>query len=185
MFYKKRKLPVIAALIVCLLFLSACLPDMRLTRFFTSPVTSGVSQQQAVPLKKASPKSPPLYCMVGRGAFLFGKDWYDFKDAMFSIRQGERASIQITSIRNKKEMVIQVFFDECGQRLLFCPVTDAAPSQLISCASLYALKEDLQHGIKRTFNIPDSVKDGTIACAFIQEKLKSLTAPVGTLYKRP
>ena len=183
MFFKKRKLSVIAALIFCLSFLSACLPDMELTRFITLPEVF-VSSKQAVPMEEVSPELPLLYCKVVRGSALFGKNWYAFKNSMFSLRQGDRTSIQITSIRNKEEMEIQVFFDKCGQKLLFCPVTEVTPDQLISCASLYALKEDLHQGIKRTFNIPDAVRDGTIACAFLQEKLKALTAPVGSLYKR-
>ncbi|MFH1158217.1 MAG: hypothetical protein V1721_04960 [Pseudomonadota bacterium] len=171
MSFEKRKLPVIAASIACLSFLSACLQDMGLTEFFTLPVASG-EQQQAVSLEASLPVSPSLYCRVGRGSALFGQDWYAFKDALFSLRQGDRTSIQITSTRNKEEMVIQVFFDGGGQKLLFCPVTDVAPGQLIPCASLYALKEDLQQGIKRTFDIPAAVQDGTITCSFLQENIR-------------
>ena len=54
---------------------------------------------------------------------------------------------------------------------------NAAPSQRISCTSLYALEEDLQDGIKRTFDIPSVLRGGAITCAYSQEKLRPLGIP--------
>ena len=175
MSFKKRKFPVVGTLIVCSFFLSACLSDIELKGFFTPFVTAEVLEITSS--EEVLSESPLLYCKIGRGTVLFGRKWYSFKDSSFSIRQGERTRIKITGKRNKKEREIQVFFDECGQKMLFCPVTNAAPGQLISCASMYALKEDLEQGIKRTFNVPSVIRDGTISCAFLQEKMKSLAIP--------
>lgn len=175
MFFKKRKFPVAAFLLVCSLFLSACLSDIELKGFFTPFITSEASQ--TVSSEEVLPKSPLLYCKVGRGTVLFGRKWYSFKDSSFSIYQGERTRIKIIGKRNKKEREIQIFFDKCGQKMVFCPVTDFAQGKRISCASMYALKEDLEQGIKRTFNVPSVIRDGTISCAFLQEKMKSLAIP--------
>jgi hypothetical protein len=75
-------------------------------------------------------------------------------------------------------MTIQALFDGDGQKLIFCPFLNVAPDQRISCSSLYALEDDLQAGIKRTFDIPSAVRGGSITCAYTQENLRSLTTGV-------
>lgn len=170
---KIRKFLSAAWLMTFPLLLSACLPDMP--RFGGgTPETVSVSQMAAT---APSPESPPLYCMIGRGSALFGKDWYDFADTRFSLIRGEHTNVKISRIRSSDEMTIQAFFDGNGQKLIFCPFLDVPPDQPISCNSIYALEDDLQDGIKRTFDIPSAVRGGGITCAYSPEKLRPLAIP--------
>ena len=135
----------------------------------------------------AKPDTPPLYCTVGHGTALFGRDWYDFADVEFELYRGQPADVNLTQTRGTQHMTIQALFDGSGQKLIFCPFLTVAPGsktaptpeQRISCASLYALEDDLHDGIKRTFDIPAAVRGGAITCAYTQENLRSLKLPAG------
>jgi len=165
--FKIRKLPIKAVLISCSLLLSACLSEPDRPPIAVSQMTTPAP----------SPALPPLYCRVGRGSALFGHDWYDFNDALFILHRGDPVNLKISSSRNGGEMTIRAVFDGGGQKLIFCPFINAASSQQIFCTSLYALEEDLQEGIKRTFDIPGVVRGGGITCAYSQEKLRPLATP--------
>ena len=166
-------------MIFSLFLLTACLPDMNMMGGDYRPMTVEVSKM-TTPATGAlvMPEKPPLYCKIGRGSALFGREWYDFSDTLFALHQGLRVNINVSRVRSSETMTIQVFFDGNGQKLIFCPVVDAAPNQRISCASLYALEDDLQDGIKRTFDIPAAVRGGMITCAYNQASLKPLNTPV-------
>lgn len=152
--------------------LSACVPGMATDNH---PSTVEVSQ---ITTPIAKPDMPPLYCKAGRGSALFGREWYDFSDTTFPLQQGTSAHIKISRQRSTEEMTIHAFFDGNGQKIIFCPfVVEAAPTERISCSSLYALEGDLKEGIKRTFDIPSAVRGGVITCAYDQEKLQSLVTP--------
>ena len=135
-----------------------------------------------------NPDTPPLYCRIGHGTALFGRDWYDFEDVDFQIYRGKPADINLSRIHGEQQMTIQALFDGSGQKLIFCPFLTVAPGanaapapdQRISCASLYALEDDLRDGIKRTFDIPAAVRGGAITCAYTPEKLRSLKLPAGS-----
>jgi hypothetical protein len=118
------------------------------------------------------PDTPPLYCRIGRGSALFGHDWYDFDDVDFALERGTPSNVRLTRIHSTQQMTIQALFDGSGQKLIFCPFLNVGENQRISCSSLYALEDDLQDGIRRTFDIPSAVRGGAITCAYQQTSLK-------------
>jgi len=160
---KIRKFQVAAALLPCMLLLSACLPEIA-----DNPPLD-VSQ---VATALENPETPPLYCKVGRGEALFGRNWHDFNDTLFALHRGSRAPVKISRSRSMEQMKIEAFFDGNGQKLIFCPFIKAAPNQRISCSSLYALDDDLKDGIRRTFDIPSALRRGVITCAYDQSRLR-------------
>jgi hypothetical protein len=119
----------------------------------------------------------PVYCKAGRGSALFGHTWYDFQDTSFRLFRGERVDIQIPRKNETEAMTIQGLFDENGQKMVFCPVLDVPAGHRIACTSIYMLEDDLQSGIKRTFDIPNAIRGAAITCAYMQENLKSLNTP--------
>lgn len=175
--FRIRKLTACLALAGGLL-LSGCTTDM----FSLTPAPPPIQPVSVaeVTTPPPAPDTPPLYCKIGRGSAQFGRDWYDFSDTTFALRRGAPADVNLTRIHNTQQMTIQALFDGSGQKLIFCPFLKvAAPDQRISCFSIYALDEDLQDGIKRTFDIPSAVRGGAITCAYRQERLKPLAAPGG------
>ena len=121
------------------------------------------------------PGAPLLYCRIGRGSALFGRNWYDFDETLFTLHRGDRISVSVPRQRGAEAMTIQAIFDSGGQKMVFCPVIAGPPDQHIRCTSLYMLEDDLQDGIKRTFDIPDAVRGGEISCATAPGNLKSLS----------
>ncbi|HYD19342.1 MAG TPA: hypothetical protein VEF76_12775 [Patescibacteria group bacterium] len=115
-----------------------------------------------------------LYCTVGRGSAKFGRNWKDFSDTQFRLTPQSRANVALPAKKGGEEMAFQAMFDLEGQKLLFCPVVQGDPDDKVACASIYALDDDLQAGIKRTFDIPDAVRGGAITCAYKTENLKKL-----------
>jgi hypothetical protein len=119
----------------------------------------------------------PLYCRVGRGSALFAHNWYDFDDVTFLLHRGHPANVQLSRVRSDEKMTIQALFDGAGQKLIFCPFLNVPQDQRITCASEYALEDDLNDGIKRTFDIPAAVRGGFVTCAYAQENLRPLSVP--------
>ena len=180
-----------ATLVIFPLLLSGCVTDSYFDKInpFSSPPPIPPVSVAAVTTPPAQPDTPALYCKIGRGSALFGRDWYDFSDALFVLHRGDPANVAITRVHSTEQMTIQVLYDGSGQKLIFCPFLNvgpgrngpntnsgaSAPDQRISCSSLYALEDDLNDGIKRTFDIPSAVRGGAITCAYIQEHLRPLT----------
>jgi len=124
---------------------------------------------QAVPA--AQPGSGAVNCVVGKGAARFTRGWYDFEETHFTLRDGLRVNVGLRRSKSGDSMVFQGTLDSAGQKMLFCPVRSGPPDQRIICASLYMLEDDLQAGVKRTFDIPDAVRGGTISCAYDRARL--------------
>lgn len=122
------------------------------------------SPEEALPVR-------PLHCVIEKGSAQFGKKWRDFSPSNFDVRQGERITITLAGLKFSDEsMTIQVRYDEGGQKMVFCPLKDnISPNAKITCASIYALEDDLELGIKRTLDVPDAVRSGVLRCGF--EKL--------------
>jgi hypothetical protein len=173
---KMQKSPGIILMAYCLLSLTACLPSMDgfLGGNYKNQ-TIDVSQMRTS--SPSHPEASALYCKIGRGSALFGRDWYDFQDTAFVLHQGDRLNISVSRPRSTETMTLQAFFDNGGQKMVFCPLIAGAPDRHILCASLYTLQDDLQDGIKRTFDIPDAVRGGEISCAYDQKNLKPLETP--------
>jgi len=109
-----------------------------------------------------------VYCTVGKGAAKFpGGKWLDFKDTDFSLPPKQRVTINLPSKTGavSTPAPFEGFFDEDGQKMVFCPVVSGAPDMRIACTSLYALDDDLSIGIKRTFDVPEALRGGAISCA--------------------
>jgi len=174
MLLKAHKWPLAALLLFCLSQMTACIPYMGLTEEAGKPQTVEISPVELPPQTAERSGSPPLYCKAGRGTGLFQNDWHDLSDTLFALHPGERVNIKISRLHGTEEMTIQALFDRDGQKLIFCPMIDAPPDQRVACASLYALDDDLQEGIKRTFDIPHALRDGVIICAYQQKKLRKL-----------
>jgi len=177
MLFKIRKFPGFAAAALFLLLPACDLIDPP------SPPIPPVSVAE-VTTPPSKPDTPPLYCKVGHGTALFGRDWYDFSDTEFMLYRGQPADVSLAREQGSEQMTIRVLFDGSGQKLIFCPLpphagasASLAPDERISCASLYALDDDLRDGIKRTFDIPAAVRGGAITCAYQQNRLKSLKLP--------
>lgn len=117
---------------------------------------------------------PAVSCVAGKGAARFKNGWYDFDDAAFVLRDGERVNITLKSKRGGNVTAFQGVLDKAGQKMVFCPVRSGPPDQRILCGSLYALDDDLDAGIKRTFDIPDAVRGATISCATERSHLLKL-----------
>lgn len=126
-----------------------------------SPMTSDV----AVMAAPETPGALVLYCRVTRGAARFGESWRDFTPVDFEVPRDGRVNVPLAPVRGEGVVTFQAWFDGAGQKMLFCPVIEGPPDQKISCASLYVLDEDLEAGIKRTFDIPRAVEGGAISCA--------------------
>ncbi len=175
---KMQKLPMAVLLAVCLLSLTSCgidigqndgQPTVKVSEM-TAPV------EMAAPAAR-EPQKPALYCRIGQGEALFGRAWHNFQSAAFALRQGESLDVSIFRRRGTETITIQAFFDDGGQKFVFCPRVAGDPDRNILCASLYTLQEDLQLGIKRTFDIPNAIRGGEISCAYDTSNLKPLAAP--------
>lgn len=127
---------------------------------------------QAVPA--AQPGSGAVNCVLGHGAARFARGWYDFEETRFTLRDDQRVNVVLRRSRSGDSMAFQGVLDSAGQKMLFCPVCSGPPGQRIVCASLYMLEDDLQAGVKRTFDIPDAVRGGTISCAYDRARLLKL-----------
>jgi len=115
-----------------------------------------------------------VHCMVGTGAARFAAGWYEFEDARFVLTDYERVNIMLKRKKGKDTMSFQGVLDSAGQKMVFCPVRDGPPDARITCASLYVLEDDLDLGIRRTFDIPDAARGSHISCAYDPKNLKKL-----------
>jgi len=175
MLSKTQNLLIIPFMLSCLLPLTACLPDMGLFEEKYKPPTIEVSSM----VTPTAPNQPAqtLYCKVGHGEALFGLHWYAFSETAFALYRGSYVNITLSRLQGMGGMNIQALFDNGGQKLIFCPVVNALPGQRIPCSSLYAMEDDLNDGIKRTFDIPNALRGSAITCAYQQANLKSLIIP--------
>lgn len=165
-----RVMPVFASLFL----LAACesLPPISFGKPMGGDFKPLSSEVAAIAAPGASADTPPLNCVVGKGAAHMSRGWVDFGTTSFTLPPGGRVNVPLKA--GGGTFTIQGFFDADGQKLIFCPVVDAPPDERIACSSIYALGDDLAMGIKRTFDVPDAVRGGAISCAFDKENLKKL-----------
>jgi hypothetical protein len=123
----------------------------------------------AEPAADSSPV-PPVFCNVSKGSARFADGWRDFGPADFALPPGLRVTVALHPSHGAEETGFQASLDAAGQKMLFCPVIDGPPGRKISCASVYALDDDLDAGIKRTFDIPDAVEGGQLSCGHSADK---------------
>jgi hypothetical protein len=165
---------IVPAAVFSLLLLSACAgsPDMDFLGPRYDPVTADIARAAApAPVRKTR----PLYCAVANGTAHIGKAWLGFARADFTLSRDLPVNVTLYPRKAGGEgLTFQGIFEPEGQKMVFCPVVHAAPGTRISCFSLYALDEDLQAGIKRTFDIPNAVQGAFVTCAYNKSALKKL-----------
>ena len=163
----QRLKPVFTAL-ACLGLAACALPGAQETY---RPLDSHVAAA-AQPHYPAS--SRQIYCRTGRGTARFPEGWYAFSDADFILPDSDRVGVALQRKKAGSESSIMGYFDRRGQKILFCPVVEAPPGERIPCASLYALDDDLDMGIRRTLDIPNAMRGGVITCAYDPKALRKL-----------
>lgn len=174
-----RRLPAAALILLLPLFLAACdrMPD--LSRYFQPEAKPKFRTLDSDVASMAAPAtgevgSRTLDCRVGLGSAKFGKLWKDFNEAEFRLAPQSRLNVPLSPKSGPEKMSFQAMFDLEGQKLMFCPLVNGAPGDEIACSSIYALDDDLAAGIKRTFDIPDALRGGSISCAYDEKNLKKL-----------
>ena len=118
--------------------------------------------------------SQSLDCRVGLGAAKFGKLWKDFDETEFRLAPQSRVNVPLSPKKGSEQMSFQAMFDLEGQKLMFCPLVNGDPGDEVACSSIYALDDDLAAGIKRTFDIPNALRGGSISCAYDENNIKKL-----------
>jgi hypothetical protein len=121
---------------------------------------------------KAEDGSGAVLCRVSKGTAKFDKRWLNFETEDFTLPPDTRVTVTLTPTRTEGEMPFQAWFSQQSQEMLFCPVVAGPPTKKIPCAGVFALDEDLEAGIKRTFDIPGAVMGGVLTCAYSEERLK-------------
>jgi len=162
------------AALACVFFLSACETIALPQNPWASRGDNTYNAASSVSATPADAEAAPVSCMVGHGAAHFANGWQDFSDAGFTLRDGQRVSLTLRAKRGGQSAPFQGIYDKAGQKLLFCPVRSGAPDERILCGSIYALEDDLQFGIKRTFDVPDAIMGATISCASDRKRLMKL-----------
>jgi hypothetical protein len=158
------------------LFLAGCsrLPDFGLMGPEFKPLTYEVAKIAAPEDPAATAPRLLLYCRIGTGAARFGDVWQDIRETDFTLQAGGiRSDVRLGSDKGSG-MSLQGLFDHDGQKVVFCPVVEGSPDEVVTCTSLYALDDDLDTGIRRTFDVPDAVRGSAISCAFDGSKLQKL-----------
>lgn len=156
-----------------LLLLSACAgsPDMNFLGPRYDQVTADITRA-AAPTKVSRTRS--LSCAVANGSARVGKKWHEFNRTDFTLSRDMAVNVTLYPRKGGEGLTFQGAFEPDEQKMIFCPVVNAAPGTRIACFSLYALDEDLQAGIKRTFDIPNAVQGSYITCAYDKSALKKL-----------
>lgn len=166
--------------VISVLTLSSC----QTTAFGMGETESAAEQVDEEPRKKTTPfavfknlaaKAKPkakvkpqrqLLCEVDSGNAKYKQGWYDFKTTKFAIAKGEKLRIEMPRKRGEGSAYFLGRFDKSGQKLVFCPYIEVAEGKKIPCASFYTLEEDLEIGIRRTFDVPKAVRGGYLACKY-------------------
>jgi len=165
-------LPRLGALLLPL-WLTGCatMPGMSSMGPKFKPLNSDVAAM-AAPEPAASGNS--LHCRAGRGSARFGKKWLEYDETEFRLTPQSRVNVPLGAKSGGGEAMFQAMFDLEGQRIVFCPLVGGRPDERVSCASIYALEDDLRMGIKRTFDIPDAVRGSSITCAYDKGRFRKL-----------
>lgn len=114
-----------------------------------------------------------LTCQIGHGQAMFGKYALAYNTVNFTLAENARTNITLRSTRGDTA-AIQGMFDHNGQKLVFCPIISGPANQQISCASFYALDDDFEMGIRRTFDVPKAIIGAELVCGFNPQRLPKL-----------
>ncbi len=127
------------------------------------------------PRDPSLPLAHDVYCVIGHGTALIAGQWAPYQQTGFILPgTGVMSSVMIEKTKGSGQAVMRGYYDDLGQKMVFCPVRQGPPDAVIECQSLYAMSEDLTFGIKRTFDVPEAVLSGHIACAYDQAAVPPL-----------
>lgn len=115
-----------------------------------------------------------IYCMAGKGQARFDAGWRPMRTVSFTLAANARTNMTLSPASGGGTAGLQGIFDHEGQKLVFCPLVTGPAGKQISCASLYALDDDLGMGIRRTFDVPNAIAGAEISCAYTQNAIKPL-----------
>ena len=164
-----KKIRIILFLLPLFLGLSACVgAEIRplsewsvFNRTSSAPAARQTGTSAGVKLR---PYGPAVACTVFDGQAQFPSGWFPLQKAEFKIRRGEINNFTLRSKKNESR-AIYVRFDPDGQKMVFCPETEeAGRGTRIPCYSIYALEDDFDAGIKRTFDVPKAVRGSEMTC---------------------
>ena len=161
-------------LIACLVLLlaSGCTAAPKQPQF--QPLTLDLSGDIA-PRDPALPPAGDVYCMIGHGTAMLDRQWRAYDPTGFVLPgNGMMSTVRIDAARGNAQATMRAYYDEPGQKMIFCPLVSSAPDGVIDCASIYAMSEDFRDGIKRTFEVPNGVQSGHISCGYDQNTLLQL-----------
>lgn len=131
-----------------------------------------------------------LNCVITGGTAVFTEGWHDYNPKEFRIVRGERKTVKLSHISTEGlNTRLQASFDRTGQKLSFCEIL--RPSKFGSfmsfgesfdidiidsiklgslktgkCISVYALPMDFEPGIRRTLDVPNTVRGATLMCSY-------------------
>jgi hypothetical protein len=138
------------------------------------PLSLDLSGDMA-PRDPSLPPVPDVYCVAGDGTALIAGQWRPYRQTGFILPgSGAMSSITISAAKGGATASLRGYYDEPGQKMVFCPLRDGPPDTVIECHSLYAMNEDIAVGIKRTFEVPKAILSGHISCAFDQARIQPL-----------
>ena len=116
-----------------------------------------------------------VICVIGKGAGRFGRSWADLAQTHIALPyQGQPVLVSLPARKGSQQTELEAYYDAPGQKMVFCPLVDVPSASSIPCLSLYVLEDDLQAGLKRTFDVPDAVRSAAISCAFSKDRLLKL-----------
>lgn len=131
-----------------------------------------------------------LNCVVTGGTAVFTEGWHDYNPKEFRIIRGERKIVKLSHFGTEGlNTRFQTSFDRTGQKLSFCEIV--RPSKFGSlfgvgeafdidivdsfklgslktgkCVSIYALPMDFEPGIRRTLDVPNTLRGSTVMCSY-------------------
>lgn len=188
-----RSLRLIA--VVAVLAVSACASG-QITELGGDPASSGpvdgddVAAEEIGQVYAKNAYGTILNCVVTGGVAVFTEGWHDYNPREFRIVRGERKTVKLSHFSAEGlNTRFQASFDRTGQKLSFCEIL--RPSKFGSfmsfgeafdidivdsiklgslktgkCVSVYALPMDFEPGIRRTLDVPNTVRGATLMCSY-------------------
>lgn len=170
-----QKIRIISGFFGIVFSLAACgqMPSLNVFGPNYRPITSDVAEMAAP--TGLDPGARPVLCRVQKGAAQFETGLKEFSPADFAVWPKGRTNVTLTAsgFFAQGKFTFQAYFDDEGQKLIFCPLVAGPLDRKIACSSIYALEDDFNEGIKRTFDIPQTVFGGQMTCAYSKSAFRN------------
>lgn len=166
----RQKIKIILSVAGCVWVLAACghMPSLNVFGPNYRPMTSDVAEMAAPLDPNLASGARPVLCRVQKGFAQFDSGLKEFSPADFAVWPKGRTNVTLNAsgFFSAGAFTFQGYFDDAGQKLIFCPFVQGPLDKKIACSSIYALEDDFEEGIKRTFDIPKMIQGGQITCAY-------------------